>query len=467
MYLEVHDHESMQPLFSTRSLSAWLDQRSKALHEQVERIAEKRLLETPTEDLVDEVLAYMTVEPVLLRKDERSVDARPGKMNARQLPDRDVRPDFGPVDVPATVVVVSIPFDGFPNLLELSPSASTTTLPRGRIEQSAIKLIGVQPALNGTEPDGTHVAAIEAINRWVDRRVSTLENYAQWSREQVLQYNEALPGHVRRAVVERKGRVLSRHKLQASLGVPLATRPDAPLTVSVDGVRRKPPIIPAVVSPTGPTATPQAAPLYVPEYALTDDQYAEVLKVVRAMGRSMEQTPQAFAELGEEDLRAVLLAALNATFEGGATAETFNCKGKADILVRHAGQNVFVGECKVWKGPKSLTDALSQVLDYVTWRDSKAAVVLFVHRGDMGVISTSIPGVVESYEFTKRRADVAGGEWRWTLRHRHDDTREVTVAVMAFHLPRTASRTGSRRGRRTPGPTISETQSRPPQPHPS
>lgn len=457
MYLEVHDHESMQPLFSTRSLSAWLDQRSKALHEQVERIAEKRLLETPTEDIVAEVLSYMTVEPVLLRKDERSVETRPGKMDARRLPDRDVRPDLGPVEVPATLVVISIPFDGNPNLLELSPSTSTTTLPRGRIEQSAIKLIGQQVALNGTEPAGTDVAAIEAINRWVDRRVSILESYAQWSGEQVLQYNELLPGHVRRAVVERKGRVLARHRLQASLGVPLATRPDAPLVVSVDGVRRKPPIIPAVVSPTGPTARPPAAPLYVPEYALTDDQFAEVLKVIRAMGRSMEQTPQAFSALGEEDLRAVLLAALNATFEGSATAETFNCKGKADILVRHAGQNVFVGECKVWKGPKSLTDALSQVLDYVTWRDSKAAVVLFVHRGDMGVISTSIPGVVESYEFTKRRADVAGGEWRWTLRHRHDDTREVTVAVMAFHLPRTDSRTGTQRGRRTAGQTISET----------
>lgn len=83
---------------------------------------------------------------------------------------------------------------------------------------------------------------------------------------------------------------------------------------------------------------------------------------------------------------------------------------------------------------------------------------MFVHRGDMGAISTSIAGVVESYEFTKRQVDVAGGEWRWTLRHRHDDTREVTVAVMAFNLPRTESRTGRRRGRRTSGQVVGGTE---------
>ncbi|MCA2991164.1 hypothetical protein [Gemmatimonas sp.] len=447
----------MQPLFTRQSLSEWLDKRSKAVAEQVERIPEKRLLETPTEDLVDEVVASMVVDPLVIRRDERSVDATPGKMDASRLPDRDVWPGQGPVFVPATVVTASVPFDGFDDLLEFRTSTFTGTLPRGRVVQKTIKLIGLQPALEGNEPPGTDLAAVEAITRWIDRHLSLLENYARWSGEQVRQYNTALPGSVRREVDARKGRVLSRHRLQASLGVPLAARADSPITLSVEGVRRKPPIVPAAVAPSHPTTTSSVAPLFVPEYALTDEQYAEVLKVIRAMGRSMEQTPQAFAELGEEDLRAVLLAALNATFEGGATAETFNCKGKADILVRHAGQNVFVGECKVWKGPKSLTDALDQVLDYVTWRDSKAAVVLFVHRGDMGAITASIPTVLESYEFTKRRTDVAGGEWRWTLRHRHDDTREVTVAVMTFNLPRTISRTGARRGRRSPGRTITET----------
>jgi len=229
-------------------------------------------------------------------------------------------------------------------------------------------------------------------------------------------------------------------------------------SLSVDGVRRKHPIVPSAVLGAGLASSSSGAPLTVPEYALTDKQYAEVLKVIRAMGRSMEQTPQAFASLGEEDLSAVLLAALNAVFEGGATAETFNCKGKADILVRHAGKNVLVGECKVWKGPKSLTVALDQVLDYVTWRDTKTAVMLFVHHGDMGAIPEAIPGVVDGYEFTKRRVDVADGEWRWTLRHRHDETREVVVAVMAFNLPRTQNRTGSRRGRRAQSQVVSDPQ---------
>ena len=60
-----------------------------------------------------------------------------------------------------------------------------------------------------------------------------------------------------------------------------------------------------------------------------------------------------------------------------ATGETFNYGGKTDILIRYQGNNIFIGECKFWKGPKSYLETIDQILRYVTWRDTKVAIFVF------------------------------------------------------------------------------------------
>jgi hypothetical protein len=63
----------------------------------------------------------------------------------------------------------------------------------------------------------------------------------------------------------------------------------------------------------------------------------------------------------------------NGVFKGQATGETFNFQGKTDILIRVEGKNVFIAECKFWKGEKALLATLDQLLSYLSWRDTKAA----------------------------------------------------------------------------------------------
>ena len=41
------------------------------------------------------------------------------------------------------------------------------------------------------------------------------------------------------------------------------------------------------------------------------------------------------------------------THFGRATGEIFNLKGKTGILIRHEKSNVFVEECKFWRGEKT------------------------------------------------------------------------------------------------------------------
>ena len=41
--------------------------------------------------------------------------------------------------------------------------------------------------------------------------------------------------------------------------------------------------------------------------------------------------------------------------------------GKTDILIRVEDRNVFIGECKLYEGPRSVTDTLDQIFGYATW----------------------------------------------------------------------------------------------------
>lgn len=72
---------------------------------------------------------------------------------------------------------------------------------------------------------------------------------------------------------------------------------------------------------------------------------------------------------------------LELRYEGvTATGETFNNLGKTDVCLRYApdGSNLFIAECKFWSGHSDFLTTIKQLLGYLTWRDSKVAVMMFV-----------------------------------------------------------------------------------------
>ncbi|WP_026191781.1 hypothetical protein [Methylosinus sp. LW4] len=82
---------------------------------------------------------------------------------------------------------------------------------------------------------------------------------------------------------------------------------------------------------------------------------------------------------------------LNGQYVGNATGETFNATGKTDILIRSEGQNIFIAECKFWHGEKGFVDTVSQLLSYVTWRDTKTAVVIFNRNKNLSGVIQPVP----------------------------------------------------------------------------
>jgi hypothetical protein len=130
------------------------------------------------------------------------------------------------------------------------------------------------------------------------------------------------------------------------------------------------------------------------------------------------------------------LVQLNGHYQGGASGETFNFEGKTDILIRVDSKNIFIAECKFWDGPKSLSDAIDQLLGYATWRDSKLAIVL-LYRGQnftttLAKVSPTVlghPSVIKQLDFPHQTG------FRYRLRHPRDVDKELLLTILCFNVP--------------------------------
>jgi hypothetical protein len=151
--------------------------------------------------------------------------------------------------------------------------------------------------------------------------------------------------------------------------------------------------------------------------------------------------PKVFEKMGEEDLRTHFLVQLNGQYEGRATGETFNFQGKTDILIRDEGKNVFIAECKFWAGEKQFLETIDQVLSYLSWRDTKAAVLIFNRNVNFSEVLAKIAESAPKHEnFKKTVAKLDESSIRYIFHQTNDRNRELTLTVLAFDVPSMRSR---------------------------
>ena len=167
------------------------------------------------------------------------------------------------------------------------------------------------------------------------------------------------------------------------------------------------------------------------------EQYEQALKIIQDMTLVMERSPEAFKTLDEEALRQHFLMQLNGQFEGNATGETFNMSGKTDILLRERERNVFIAECKFWKGQKAFAEAIDQLLGYATWRDGKTAILMFNRGTETSTVLTGIDAAVKAHPNFKRAVNWPHESgFRYVLHANGDANRELILTVLVFHVPR-------------------------------
>jgi hypothetical protein len=174
------------------------------------------------------------------------------------------------------------------------------------------------------------------------------------------------------------------------------------------------------------------------EPILATEVYNDILKVIYDSGKSMEKKPSLHKDKDEEGLRDVFLHVLETRYEATtATGETFNRGGKTDIILKYAndGSNLFVAECKFWHGAGEFQKAISQLFDgYLTWRDSKAALIMFVRNKDFTNVLQTIKTEAKKHPlFLKESGNRGESSFSYLFCLPQDKNKHVYFEILAFH----------------------------------
>lgn len=383
---------------------------------EVDAVSKDQLLANADDQVVDYVYAKMEISPLVLYRDQATLsEACEIKITRRN------RFDDGDVQFPAVEHILIVPYSGETDLWKMKPSMFSTNLPHGSPEplrgndQAGILKIKLQYPQGEYKPD--------AVNNEISREFTSIEQYIVWINKDVEQHNQQLRGEISRLVKERRERLGAIQAASSLLNIPIQKRAGAPdLTMLL--LQKK------VVQPLS------NQPQRKPEYAISTEDYENILQVIRHEGRSFERTPATFAKHDEEELRDILLAHLNGHYHGQAASEAFRKKGKTDICIEFENRSAFVAECKVWKGEKLLMESLDQLLGYLTWRDVKTSLILLNKEvaGFQHVQSKIEEFLSRSPSFLQFAPCQEQGEWRAIFRSREDPDRKVTVHVFLFNL---------------------------------
>lgn len=409
-------------LFYEEALDTQLRERQRRAAGTVDGVSQDQFLVSSDEELTAYVEAHLHVEPVILHEDARSMRQEECQIDVSSDPRRVLLSGRGkPFLIPGTRVKIHIPFTGAAWLFRYRPSSYWTVFPHAEVNeergarQSEIVITIEQP----------HDSDQGAFKRVFDKEIDLIRNYLGNVNAQVGHYNRELPGIIRQSVQHRRKRLERHQGLSALLDIPLQERPGAPSLQPVRVEIRPPPQLP-VPPKTG----------LQPEPGIALETYEKILSVIRHEGRTFETTPGTYAKLDEEELRSVIVAHLNGQFQGEASGEVFRRSGKTDICIEEKNRAAFVGECKIWSGPAQVSSDLDQLLGYLTWRDSKAAFVVFNKKvREFSKILEGLPKAIAEHRCFIRSLECPhAGEWRVLMRSIEDEGRLVTVHVFAINI---------------------------------
>ena len=388
----------------------------RALQSEIDAIDGNRLLNTSIDDLCDFFEEKFRIDVPELHEDQIVADQSETQIDISKDPMRFIRDRSRPFHVAGTLIEVTVPFSGESEAFTIQPTTYTTAPPTGEIRGSAL-VIKVQ----GTDLES------QQVKGEIGRTIGEITKHLDCLRGNARGLNEQIRRLANERINWRRQKLLADQNLVANLGFPLKERAGAPRTFTAPNVRKR-------ISPTIPPAS--TAP-YRPEPVLGTDDYEHILSVMTNMTLVMERSPSAFTAMDEEALRSHFLVQLNGHYEGQASGETFNYEGKTDILIRAEGKNIFIAECKYWSGAKNFGETIDQLLGYVSWRDTKTAIVIFNRNKNFSQVIETIPSTVEVHPNFKRAVDDNGeGRSRYVLAHRDDENREMILTVLAFDVPR-------------------------------
>ncbi|WP_315112939.1 hypothetical protein [Clostridium intestinale] len=398
-------------------LSSAIEQRKKEVRDHIESQERNYILNVNEDDFIHYIYNKYFIEPIILHDDSISIVSENEKnIDVSKEIDRFFTDRIKPYYIKGLSITFGIPFEGEVDLFKFRASTISSVLPRGEISKNDLLLTFEGSNLNG-----------EDIKKDLDRQVDSIKKHIAWTNRDVEQFNNNLENLITSIFKTRKEKIKKDLNLVSSLGIPL---------------RKNQTTIDTYVVPTNMKSIKASKPVisekeFVPEPVIDMKTYDDILNMLNNMVLVMERSPEAFSKMNEESLRQHFLVQLNGTYEGKATGETFNSNGKTDILIREDGKNVFIGECKFWRGDQVYLDTIDQLLGYLCWRDTKAAILIFNRNKEFSNVLAKIEELTKQHKnFKKYIGKQNETQFRYIFNQPNDKNREIILTVLAFDIPK-------------------------------
>jgi len=335
----------------------------------VARFTEGQLRGNSLDDLARSVVDVIMGQPLELDTGNHSYEHQVVPLAELDVP----APNGAQSAIDVIRLSLHIPYAGTRTVFKTQPSRvlGTPNPEAALTDDEVIITIAAGPDEDGPAAEGRLLLLEQNLQQWVN---AVNDDVAALKRE--------LDLHARTLISKRLSVLRQRDNIVAALTIPLR-RVEADRAVEIPIKRNT-----VVLKSTTHAAAGQR------EWSLADSVYEQMIKTITAFTHALERRPTSALRLlpetetqaDEETLRDWLLFILGSNYEAPDGGELFiggeveNGKGKTDILVRHEGRNAFIGECKFWHGPKKFNEAIEQLLGYTTWRDTKAAIILFIRN---------------------------------------------------------------------------------------
>lgn len=318
------------------------------------------------------------------------------------------------------VIIYHIPYTGDINLLQLRPNPFSMMSYEANFDTRQ-KCILIEIINFYNDP--------EKIKNQFNQEINNLSSNYQNIRNNCETFNSGLQSSIKHSIDFRKQQVLQKNSLLSSLGVPIKKKEGIAETFSVPNpkLKEKIKVKPIVYEKD-----------FKPEPALDENNFQKILKIINDVGKNFERLPSTYKSKSEEDIRDHILLILDPNFElGSAGGETFNKIGKTDISLRYDSNVVFVAECKYWKGEKVFLKTIDQLLGYLTWRNSKVAIINFVQNAEFTDVLDKVKSSILTHpNFLKEKRESDETWFNYKFHLNGDRNRELDLAVISFHLPK-------------------------------
>jgi hypothetical protein len=411
-------------VFRGTDFSDFAARRKEHIRSEIAAEQPDRLLGMDENDYISYLESKYRLEPIVFDMGQRVATAREVHVAAERFPQNfNV---YSGHSYPKQAITIYIPFTGDEALFQVKPSQWIMRTMRVATSNQKISFEVIDFWGDGTRAGTEIKSACDFLN-----------DQAKNSERDVSHWNGNLKHQISEMVQARKQECLRNKNSLAAIGIPLMSTASVPatFTVPVKVKRMEQP------KPSAPAGT------FSPDPTMSESDYAKIIEILSETGQALERTPSVHATQSEEGIRDYLLVSLSTHYQN-ASGETFRQKGKTDLLVPHKDGALFVAEIKVWTGPKSFQDAIDQLLSYLTWRDSKSALIVLVRQPGFSEVLSQIPTLVKSH--SKWSSNVSEGtsqarfEYRMSLPQ--DVSRKVKLSVLLFHLPDVPVKRARRKG---------------------